>query len=145
MKHVEGSGETSSTDESATTHSTGPFDSETARLRSADSFNIRQECFICGKLSRRGEKLTQITTGTGEGTRQKVLSAALFRDDPVMQMRMLAHPDLFAFDAKYHRSCYAAYISKQNVSAAKRKSDESQQQSLEDPARSKGEWIEGRL
>lgn len=126
--------ETSVTDESATTHCTGPFDSETARLRSADCFNIGQECFICGKLSRRGEKLIRITTGTREGTRQKVLNETLFRGDPVVQIRMLTHPDLFAFDGKYHRSRYAAYISKRNVSAAKRKSDESQPQSLEEPA-----------
>ena len=78
--------------------------------------------------------MTQITTGTGEGTRQKVLNAALTRGDLVAQMRMLAHPDLFAFDAKYHRSCYAKYISARNVSAGKRKADNSRQQFLDDPA-----------
>ncbi len=31
---------------------------------------------------------------------------------------MLSYHDLFAYDAKYHRSCYAPYISKRNIQAA---------------------------
>ena len=54
--------------------------------------------------------------------------------DLVVQMRMLALSDHFAYDAKYHRSCYATYIGKRNVSAANRKLDDSQQQTIEDPA-----------
>ena len=34
---------------------------------------------------------------------------------------MLAHPDLLAFDARYHRSCYSHYISKRNIACAQRK------------------------
>lgn len=37
------------------------------------------------------------------------------------QVRLLAYQDLFAFDAKYHRSCLAHYTSDRNVAAAKRK------------------------
>ena len=36
-------------------------------------------------------------------------------------MRMLAYPDLFAMDAKYHRSCYSHYISERNIRVAKSK------------------------
>ena len=36
-------------------------------------------------------------------------------------MRMLAYPDLFAMDAKYHRSCYSHYISERNIKVAKSK------------------------
>lgn len=34
---------------------------------------------------------------------------------------MLAHPDLFANDAKYHQNCLTVYIAKRNIDAAKRK------------------------
>lgn len=40
------------------------------------SFNIRMDCFICGKASTRPEALTAISTGTGASTRDKVLHAA---------------------------------------------------------------------
>ena len=36
---------------------------------------------------------------------------------------MLAHTDLFAYDAKYHRTCYAAYITKKNIKATKAKTE----------------------
>ena len=36
---------------------------------------------------------------------------------------MLCHPDLFAFDAKYHRSCYSHYISERNIRAARSKNE----------------------
>jgi hypothetical protein len=55
------------------------------------------------KTNKRGEKLTSISTGTGQATRQKVLAAADERLDDLVQMRMLTYTDLFAFDAKYHR------------------------------------------
>lgn len=98
------------------------------------SFNIRRDCFICGKDRIRPERLTPITTGTGKNTRDKVLHAAIEREDEVMQFRLLAHEDLFAFDAKCHRSCLAHYISERNVSAAKRKSLSEKQMSDHDKA-----------
>ena len=39
-------------------------------------------------------------------------------------MRMLSHQDLFAFDAKFHRSCLSHYISERNIIAAVNKSDQ---------------------
>ena len=101
------------------------------------SFNIRQDCFICGKSrkgSARGEKLTQVVTGTGQSTREKVLSAASERHDETVWHRMVAHTDLFAFDAKYHRSCYASFISKKNIESAQRKYQESRRLSDSDLA-----------
>ena len=34
---------------------------------------------------------------------------------------MLSYPDLFAYDAKYHRSCYSRYISPRNIKADRSK------------------------
>jgi hypothetical protein len=88
----------------------------------SSTFNIRRDCFICSKDSIRPEVLTPISTGTGKTTREKVLAAAEERLDDVIHMRMVNHPDLFAFDAKYHRSCYSHYISERNIAAARKKS-----------------------
>lgn len=85
------------------------------------NFDIRKQCFICGTASKKGEKLTQIATGSGCSTRDKVLSAAERRQDNLVHLRMLAHPDLFAFDAKYHRTCYSHYISERNIAASQSK------------------------
>ena len=79
-------------------------------------FNIREHCFICGFAEKRlpdkcREKLTPISTNTGEPTRTKVMDAAEWRKDEIVRLRMLSYPDLFAFDAKYYRSCYSHYIS----------------------------------
>ena len=42
------------------------------------AFNIRRDCFICGKVWKKGhEKLTQVMTGTGQSTKEKVLTAAI--------------------------------------------------------------------
>jgi hypothetical protein len=92
-----------------------------SRLRRLDTtkFNVRSDCFICGKSYKWNEKLTPISTGKGESTRKRVLDAALERNDDEIKMRMLAYPDLFAMDAKYHRSCYSHYISENNIKAAK--------------------------
>ena len=46
---------------------------------------------------------------------------AAARSDEETTLRMLAYPDLFAYDGKYHRSCYAGYISERNIQAATRK------------------------
>ena len=61
-----------------------------------------------------------------------MLSAAEKRQDEVVKMRMLAHSDLFAFDAKYHRSCYSHYISDRNISAARQRIQNEKQQSSYD-------------
>ena len=99
--------------------------SQPRRLTREDtsSFNIREQCFICGSSEKRKpdksrEKLTAISTGTGKSTRSKVIEAAEKRQDEVIRLRMLCHPDLFAFDGKYHRSCYSHYISDRNVQAS---------------------------
>jgi len=99
--------------------------SQPRRLTREDtsSFNIREQCFICGSSEKRKpdksrEKLTPISTDTGKSTRSKVIEAAEKRQDEVIRLRMLCHPDLFAFDGKYHRSCYSHYISDRNVQAS---------------------------
>jgi hypothetical protein len=89
--------------------------------RETTTFNVRCDCFICGKEWKRGEKLIQISKGTGQSTREKVLHAASERKDEVVFLQMINHEDLFAVEAKYHRSCYSAYISQRNISAAKHK------------------------
>ena len=71
--------------------------------------------------TKRGERLIQITTGTGESTHEKVLAAAEERQEKVVHFRMLVHPDLLSFDAKYHRFCYSPYVSKRNIAFAQRK------------------------
>lgn len=98
------------------------------RLKRTDTqhFNIRNQCFVCAKSYRRNEKLTPISTGTGASTHDCMLRAAVERLDEQMRQRMLAHPDLFAFDASYHRSCYAEYISKRNIQAAKTRTEREQ-------------------
>ena len=85
---------------------------------STSGFNIREQCFICGEREKKTNKLTQITTDKGETTHSKVLAATEDRMDEEIRMCMLCHPDLFAFDAKYHRSCYSCYISERNIRAA---------------------------
>ena len=66
-----------------------------------------------------------VSTGTGATTRQKVLYAAIQRNDYEIQMRMLSNTDLFAMDAKYQRSCNLHYISLNNIKAASAKVDKS--------------------
>lgn len=63
----------------------------------------------------------QITVGTGASMRHHGLDAAIERNDEAIQMRMLAYPDLFGSDGKYHHLCYSHYISENNIKAAKRK------------------------
>lgn len=93
------------------------------RLRRSDTsaFNIRTDCFICGSSNTRKEKLTKVSTGTGSSTRQRIIEAALERQDNEIHMRMLSHPDLFAYDARYHRSCYSCYVSDRNIKAVQSK------------------------
>ena len=82
------------------------------------ALDIQKQCFICGKDAKRGERLIPTATGTGQSSRENVLAAAQERQDNKVHLRMLAHPDLLAFDAKYHRPCYSHYISKRNIAYA---------------------------
>ena len=49
---------------------------------------------------------------------EKVLDAAIQRNDHEIEMRMLSNTDLFAMDSKYHRSCYSHYISLNSIKTA---------------------------
>ena len=51
----------------------------------------------------------------------QTLEAAQKRHDAIVYHRMLSCPDLFVFDAKYHRSCYTHFISTRNIFAAQRR------------------------
>lgn len=62
-----------------------------------------------------------IFIGTGKATYQKIISAARNRNDIDMISKLSGYEDLFAFDAKYHKSCYSQYISKRNINAHKNK------------------------
>ena len=86
----------------------------------ASLFDVRNQCFICAKNTKGGENLTQITSGTGDSTREKIVAAAEDRQDNAVHCRMLAHLNLFSFvvQVKYHRSCYSQYISKRNITCA---------------------------
>lgn len=113
------------TNQAPTADDVTPSTSRGSRSDTA-AFNSRTHCFICGhpgyiKVGSRMEKLTPISTGTGQSTHEKTLSAAIERHDETVRRRMLAYPDLFAYDAKYHRACYSAYISERNIMAAKSK------------------------
>ena len=70
--------------------------SQPRRLSREDtsSFNIREQCFICGSSEKRkpdksSEKLTPISTNTEKFTRSKVIEAAEKRQDEVIRLRML--------------------------------------------------------
>ncbi len=106
------------------------------RLSGADttSFKIRRDCFICGKASSRPEPLIAISTGTGAITRDKVLRAASERLDEEVHLSILSCPDLFAYDAKYHKMCLAHYISEQNIAAARRRKESEKQTNVYDKA-----------
>lgn len=100
---------------------------EPPRLRRADTakFKIGRDCFVCGKAYKRRAILTPISTGDGEKTRQRMLDASEKRNDREMHLRILAHTDFFAKDAKYHRTCYSEYISERNINAARRRNSTS--------------------
>ncbi|XP_014680008.1 PREDICTED: uncharacterized protein LOC106819957 [Priapulus caudatus] len=102
------------------------------RLRRTETstFNIRTACFICGTSNTKKEKLTNITTGTGASTHDRIIAASLERLDDMIHMRMLSYQDLFAYDAKYHRSCYSRYVSPRNIKAERAKAE--RQKSLND-------------
>lgn len=51
-----------------------------------------------------------------------------------IHMRMLLFPELFVYDAKYHRLCYSTYISERKIIAAICKSREETKDSLHDEA-----------
>ena len=51
----------------------------------------------------------------------QTLEAAQKRHDAIVCHRMLSCPDLFAFYAKYHRSCHTHFISTTNIFAAQKR------------------------
>ena len=59
-----------------------------SKLRHFDTskFNIQTNCFICGNICKKMEKLTQISTGNGATTCQRVLDAAIERNGHCIQM-----------------------------------------------------------
>jgi len=59
-----------------------------------------------------------------------VLDADKARDDETVILRMASYPDLFAFDAKYHRKCYAAFVTQRNIDAARRKQESHKPESI---------------
>ena len=63
------------------------------RRTDASTFNIRTDCFICEKSYKRAERLSEIATGTGASTRDRVIAASLERLDDKTHMRMLSYPD----------------------------------------------------
>lgn len=63
------------------------------------------------------QKPIPISTDTGDTTRTRVIKTAQRRNYDVVFSRMLAYTDLFAYDAKYHRSCYSHYTSERNIQA----------------------------
>ena len=106
----------------------GPSETQPRKLGGEDTagFNIRRHCSICGTSRKRcsnksRENLTHISPDTGQSTPEKVLDVAVSRHDDAIRWCMLFYPDLFAFDAKHHRSCYSHYkyrnISKRNIQA----------------------------
>ena len=101
---------------------------------STSGFNIREQCSVCVEREKKMNKLTQISTGTGETTRSKVLTVTEERMDEEIKMRMLCYPNLFAFDAKYHRTCYSHYISDRNIKAARSKAESESNFSVYDMA-----------
>ena len=115
----------SDADPRATPENSEPTTHERISRCTTGGFDIRKACFICGKQETVRQKLTPISTGTGQTTRDKVLAASIERRDNIIHMRMIAYPDLFAYDAKYHRLCLAHYISDLNIVAARRKSEDS--------------------
>ena len=57
-----------------------------------------------------------------------------FSRRPKTDIRILSYPDLFAYDAKYHRVCYSHYISELNIASARRKSGEAAETNVYDEA-----------
>lgn len=120
LKHVSTSSESSV--KTSALSASGDSTSRRDGREASSSFEIRNDCFICGK-SKWNENVTSISTGTGLSTQVKVLDAARRREDNMVMTRMLAHEDLFAYDAKYHRSCLSMFISERNIQAAINKAD----------------------
>ena len=107
--------------------------SQRSSWEASSTFDIRKDCFICSKI-KWNEKLSRTSTGTGCSTRIKVLDSARQRGDDTVMMRMIAHEDLFAYDAKYHRGCLSHYISERNIQAAIKKNIGEKSQSFYDEA-----------
>ena len=63
-----------------------------------------------------------------------MLRAASDRLDEDVHLRILSCPDLFAYDAKYHKICLAHYISDRNIAAARRRKLSEKQTNVHDKA-----------
>ena len=81
----------------------------------------------CGKKDMKNLPMSSLVLDNPQ--EDKVLSAATARHDEVVKLRMTAYNDLFAYDAKYHRSRLGHYLSKRNIEAEQRKDKDSQHQS----------------
>ena len=94
--------------------------------QSSDIFDVRTQCFICSKISKKTkvkghcirEKLTSVTARNGNATHINVEEAAVLRNDAILISRMDIYQDLVACDAKYHSICYRHYITKTNINTA---------------------------
>ena len=91
---VDGVTDDGATDSGPTVRMSCPRPYDTSQL------DTRSGCFICGKSPSWKVKVSNLPTGTDTTTRQKVLDAAIQRNDYEIQMRMLSNTDLFAMSAK---------------------------------------------
>ncbi|CAG9760430.1 unnamed protein product [Ceutorhynchus assimilis] len=97
------------------------------------SFDIRSMCLICNKtgprkIKQKKEKLTSVQTGSGKNTFKKIIEAAKEKNDISMISKLCGFEDLFAYDAKYHKSCYTHSISRRNIQATKNEMKKSSDQ-----------------
>ena len=53
-------------------------------------YDIRRDCFICAKVYKKGEKLTQVTEATAQRTRERVLNSATERLDDDVRLQMFS-------------------------------------------------------
>lgn len=104
----------------------------TTTCNSEPSFDWKANCFICGKscaVQRKSEwSMVQSSITNSNGTMyQKVLEAAMYRDDQVMLVRLseVSNGDLVAIEARYHRkkNCYSSYIRPRSVFASQKQNE----------------------
>ncbi|CAG9764511.1 unnamed protein product [Ceutorhynchus assimilis] len=60
-------------------------------------------------------RLNQFVEGTGASTRNNILEAAKNRNDTEMISLLANYLDLFAYNCKYHKTCYSQYVSERNI------------------------------
>lgn len=66
-------------------------------------------------------RMDNVCLGTGEYVRTHILEVAKKRDDTDTISKLAGYEDLFAYDAKYHKTCYSHYISERNIRSHKNK------------------------